>query len=176
MILLDYYKILGVPRGATNNLIKNAYHRRAKLFHPDVSKFNDAKIKFQLINEAYRILSDKKMKRIYDFKLKYHNRPHHRDRQQRYTKDFARYYQYYSQPRNNYYYYQREKTAVNKKHVIDRILFYALIGIGLLASIFGIIDLFFQEWYGIESLTGILFGLSFLFLLIYGWRKMWKNK
>ena len=59
----DYYKILGVPRNATEQEIKRAYRRLAHKYHPD--KGGDEK-KFKEINEAYQVLSDKEKRAQYD--------------------------------------------------------------------------------------------------------------
>lgn len=59
----DYYKILGVPRDASEEEIKRAYRRLAHKYHPD--KGGDEK-KFKEINEAYQVLSDKKKREQYD--------------------------------------------------------------------------------------------------------------
>jgi len=59
----DYYKILGVPRDASQEEIKRAFHRLAHKYHPD--KGGDEK-KFKEINEAYQVLSDPKKRAQYD--------------------------------------------------------------------------------------------------------------
>ena len=59
----DYYKILGVPRNASQEEIKKAYYRLAHKYHPD--KGGDEE-KFKEINEAYRVLSDKEKRAQYD--------------------------------------------------------------------------------------------------------------
>lgn len=59
----DYYKILGVPRNASAEEIKEAYYRLAHKYHPD--KGGDPE-KFKEINEAYRVLSDPEKRRQYD--------------------------------------------------------------------------------------------------------------
>jgi len=59
----DYYKILGVPRDASEEEIKKAYRRLAHKYHPD--KGGDEE-KFKEINEAYQVLSDKKKRAQYD--------------------------------------------------------------------------------------------------------------
>jgi len=59
----DYYKILGVPRDASEEEIKKAYRRLAHKYHPD--KGGDEK-KFKEINEAYQVLSDKQKRAQYD--------------------------------------------------------------------------------------------------------------
>ena len=56
--LKDYYAILGVPRNATPEEIKEAYRRLAKEYHPDKNPSPEAEEMFKLINEAYQVLSD----------------------------------------------------------------------------------------------------------------------
>src|SRR6267378_3949870 len=63
----DYYKILGVERGATDAEIKSAFRKLARKHHPDVNPNNkDAERKFKEINEAYQVLSDPEKRKKYD--------------------------------------------------------------------------------------------------------------
>jgi len=62
----DYYKTLGVARGASDEEIKKAYRKLARKFHPDVSKEANAKEKFQEVSEAYETLKDKEKRAAYD--------------------------------------------------------------------------------------------------------------
>ena len=67
MMYIDYYKILGVDKKATQEEIKKAYRRLARKHHPDLNP-NDknAKSNFQQINEANEVLSDPEKRKKYD--------------------------------------------------------------------------------------------------------------
>lgn len=62
----DYYEVLGVPRGASEDDLKSAFRRLARQYHPDVSSEPDAEEKFKEINEAYAVLSDNEKRAAYD--------------------------------------------------------------------------------------------------------------
>ncbi len=62
----DYYGILGVKPEASEAEIKSAYRKRARKFHPDVSKEAGAEEKFKAANEAYEALKDPAKRRAYD--------------------------------------------------------------------------------------------------------------
>merc|ERR1711936_598989 len=62
----DYYKVLGVPRGASDEEVKKAYRKLALKYHPDKNQTAGAEEKFKEIGEAYDVLSDSKKKQIYD--------------------------------------------------------------------------------------------------------------
>lgn len=62
----DYYRILGLTKGASDDDIKRAYRKLALKFHPDKNKAPGAEEKFKEVAEAYEVLSDKKKKDIYD--------------------------------------------------------------------------------------------------------------
>ena len=63
----DYYKILEVPREASEKEIKSSYRKLALKYHPDKNPGNeDFENKFKDINEAYSVLSDKEKRNFYD--------------------------------------------------------------------------------------------------------------
>jgi molecular chaperone DnaJ len=60
----DFYDILGVSRGASEEEVKKAYRKKAHKYHPDKSGGDEAK--FKEASEAYRVLSDKQKRQQYD--------------------------------------------------------------------------------------------------------------
>jgi len=67
MEFVDYYKVLGLEKNASESDIKKAYRKLARKFHPDLN-LNDkqANKKFQQINEANEVLSDPEKRQKYD--------------------------------------------------------------------------------------------------------------
>jgi len=62
----DYYAILGVERGASDDDIRHAYRKLARKYHPDVSKEADAEQRMRDVNEAYQVLKDAEKRAAYD--------------------------------------------------------------------------------------------------------------
>ncbi|HEV9035750.1 MAG TPA: J domain-containing protein [Puia sp.] len=67
MDFIDYYKILGIGKDATEEDIKKAYRKLARKHHPDLNPNDkEANKKFQQINEANEVLSDPEKRKKYD--------------------------------------------------------------------------------------------------------------
>lgn len=63
----DYYKILGVERGASKDEVRKAYRKLARKYHPDINPGNkEAESKFKDLSVAYDVLSDEKKRKLYD--------------------------------------------------------------------------------------------------------------
>src|SRR6478736_2674182 len=67
MEFIDYYKILEVDKNASEEVIKKAYRKLARKYHPDLNPNDkEANKKFQQINEANEVLSDPEKRKKYD--------------------------------------------------------------------------------------------------------------
>jgi len=62
----NYYEVLGVERNASQAEIKRAYRKKARKYHPDVSKEADAEEHFKEVGEAYEVLKDPEKRASYD--------------------------------------------------------------------------------------------------------------
>ena len=67
MEFIDYYKVLGIDKGATEAEIKKAYRKLARKLHPDLNPDDkEAQAKFQQLNEANAVLSNAENRKKYD--------------------------------------------------------------------------------------------------------------
>lgn len=68
--MTNHYEILGVNNTASDDEIKKAYRKMSLQFHPDRNKAPEASGKFQKINDANEVLSDRQRRTVYDMELK----------------------------------------------------------------------------------------------------------
>lgn len=88
---MNPYTTLGIPPTADLASIRDAYRAKAKLYHPDVSKFTDAQERFIRITQAYDLLSDPVKRARFDRLLKaQQGHPSTERRQQRHEQDLRR--------------------------------------------------------------------------------------
>jgi curved DNA-binding protein len=67
MAFIDYYKILGVDKTASDKEIKKAYRKLARKYHPDLNPNDkEAELKFKQLNEANEVLSNPEFRKKYD--------------------------------------------------------------------------------------------------------------
>ncbi|XP_009984106.1 PREDICTED: dnaJ homolog subfamily B member 8-like [Tauraco erythrolophus] len=66
--MVDYYKVLGLQKSASQEDVKKSYHKLALKWHPDKNPSNkeEAKKKFKAIAEAYEVLSNPQKRSLYD--------------------------------------------------------------------------------------------------------------
>ena len=64
----DYYKVLGISRGASLRQVKKAFRKMSKKYHPDRNSHRPkfAQKKILELNQAYEVLKDEKLRKIYD--------------------------------------------------------------------------------------------------------------
>ncbi|PKO86994.1 MAG: molecular chaperone DnaJ [Betaproteobacteria bacterium HGW-Betaproteobacteria-10] len=62
----NHYALLGVSPGATSEVIKTAYRKKANQYHPDKNPSPDAAARFREVQEAYEVLSDETRRKAYD--------------------------------------------------------------------------------------------------------------
>ena len=161
----DYYSILEVGNDASPEVIRRAYHEKAKIFHPDVYHGSDGDMKFKMLNEAYRTLIHPEQRRRYDFKLKYGTAVDYsaRDRDRRYNP-----YVYEEILRRRREQSRKETLMMRKRiRLFDGFIFWSLLILGAAGLGLGIADLIVNM-----RLTGVLFSLVVALVMLYSFRSI----
>lgn len=170
-MLPDYYSILGVDKEALPEKIRKAYHEKAKLYHPDVYQGSDGDQKFKLLNEAYRTLINPKLRRQYDFRIRFGSIIEFKSHAQSEQDRRKRAYDIYIHRKREI---DRLETLQSRKikKLIDRLMTWVIVctvGAGLL---YGIIDAFiFYNYRGIILFLTIIIILPLAYFTSFGFRK-----
>ncbi len=175
----NYYKILGVSQTATLEAIKRAYREKAKKYHPDVNNKKKSKEQFQLINEAYQVLKNEQKRKIYDsrfVRVQQRHNPYYKQRTRpayKRTDPYKR--RYYYRPGYNNNREQQSKAEKKFEKIFDNILFLFMLLVGIYAFGFGLYRTIFSPVDGINSIAGLISGLIFTIVIIYGWKQRLKK-
>lgn len=97
MNFIDYYKILGVKKDASEKEIKKAYRKLARKYHPDVNPNNkEAEEKFKQLNEANEVLGNPENRKKYDKYGEHWEHGEAAEKQQQANQSYRREYRGYS--------------------------------------------------------------------------------
>ncbi len=167
---MNYYDILGVDTYADEERIKRAFRNRAKQLHPDVNRAARAKKDFQLVNEAYQVLSDADKRRIYDLRMA---RGTHGQRVY-YRPGYAAGYASATSSRreaNATSYWQATQRPKSSRFVkiVDQVLFLLMLLAGLTALFYGIYKAVGEHEDDVNPYLAITFGVFFTILFLVGW-------
>ncbi len=143
----DYYEVLGVSRNANENEIKKKFRQLAKVYHPDISKEDNAEEKFKEIQEAYEVLSDPDKRQNYD--TIGHDR--YKASGSAYTNQEYESYAYYSGAGSNFISFNIVEWF-KKKSLLEKII-YIILGIilGFFIAILGLFALLLYIIYKVLS-------------------------
>lgn len=164
---MNYYDILGVDTDASGESIRRAFRCRAKVLHPDVNRSERAQRDFQQVNEAYQVLSDGEKRRMYDLRLAsgIHTRRVYYRPGASHRASAARKYGYrYQSP-------EPPHVPGRFERLFDKFLFLFMLMAGFAAIFFGVYRALGEPVEGVSPLTGLVFGVVFTALFIYGWDK-----
>ncbi len=165
---MDYYHVLGVNKNATEASIRRSFRCRAKLLHPDVNKGTKAKHDFQLANEAYQVLKDTNKRRLYDLRINsgcYSQKVYYRPGQTTHSNPKTYHAYSYSDPPTDY-----KPTRLEK--IFDQFLFFTMLMLGLSVLFYGVYRALGEPVEGVNPYIGIVFGVIFTGIFIFGWDKM----
>ncbi len=174
---MNYYDILGVDKHADDARIKRAFRKRARQLHPDVNRGLRARSDFQMLNEAYQVLSDVNKRRIYDMRLArvaHGQRVYYRPGGAAAQRDHA-----YAAYRTHAYRYRRP-TSNGKpgwaQKIVDQVLFLFMLLAGLTALFYGLYRAVVEPDEEFNPYLAITFGVFFTVLFLVGWHVKQKDR
>lgn len=173
--MVDYYKILEIEPSASESEVKKSYRRLALKYHPDRNQSSGAKEYFILINLAHEILSDPSKRDQYDNKKHYLNGSAlddlvNKQQQNEQYKKYGTYKKYGAKPAP-----QPERKKDPDFERLEKFGYYGFLSLGIFAFFNSIHDLVYNDFEGINSLTGLIFSLLFTSLLFFSWNKFYKK-
>ncbi|OFX69205.1 MAG: hypothetical protein A2X12_11545 [Bacteroidetes bacterium GWE2_29_8] len=167
--MIDYYKILEIEPNSNEIQIRRAYLKLAKKYHPDINRNDkDAKLKFQMINMAYQFLIKKENRQKYNEKTNTQKEKEEEYLRRKYGVSKGRYNDIKKKQRATK---NDTKEYEFKEPLSDNFYFTVMFIIGIIGIVLGIVNLFINEWDGIDSLSGLTFGLMFTAIIVFGWFK-----
>ncbi|MBL4754973.1 MAG: J domain-containing protein [Flavobacteriales bacterium] len=172
--MINYYTILGISSSARGADIKEAYRKKALLYHPDVNDSPEAKSKFQTVNEAYVTLNDPVKREKFDIVLEY---GFHGIKEAIKREKASKHKDPAYSPKSDEFmagYYQRKNRPVKKDKltiIIENILYASMVIIALVTLSFAYLDLILdsgRQHY--SELFFFLFWVGFVFILVLRWK------
>lgn len=168
---MTYYQVLGLSSNASEASIRRAFRCRAKLLHPDINPGAKAKQEFLLVNEAYQILKNADQRRLYDRHLANKKIGDNIYFSRRRTQGFKHYYPYNSSGASH-----SEHTPSRFEKILDQFLFLSMLFFGVSALVFGVLGAIEPPLDGVNPYIGVIFGLIFTGLIIFGWDLKYRIK
>ncbi len=165
----DYYKILGVSRNASDASIRRAFRCRAKLLHPDINPAKLSTRDFQRVNEAYQVLKNAEKRRLYDMRLMHGSlgqKVYYRPGQNTASHHAPNYSQMHVND------YQETYNPTRFEKAFDKFLFFFMLMLGFSALFYGIYRALGEPVEGVNPYLGIIFGVVFTSLFIFGWDRL----
>lgn len=168
---MTYYQVLGLNSNASEACIRRAFRCRAKQLHPDINSGLQAKQEFQLVNEAYQVLKNAEQRRIYDLRLMNHRIPANP-----YFRKHAAYTVWSNSCPSNHPRSRPKYTQSRFEKIFDQFLLLSMLFFGFSAFFFGVLRAVEKPVESVNPYLGIVFGVLFTGLILFGWDKMQRIK